>query len=431
MKNLHLIKTDKKSRLFTANQKLVFDNINPPTECITAQHLYITSDDYPINGQICLVSENHLSKYNSLYTSIEELNAQWKKIILTTDTDLIKEGVQPISDEFLEWFVKNPSCKFVTVTNLYGDFQPVKYDYKIIIPQEESKTGSLAECIKGVVKNQLDTISDLEQQIKKYPIGGYAPGNYTCICVNCKVEFFGDKRAVQCEPCAVKMVNTKIEGKKDSYQIEKPKPILGVDYEYSIDDEGLCIEIPIIKQQTVEEIIEKMFPFTDDDAENRIITIKRLYWIDGVKWQQERSYNEEDLKEAFINGVGSGKYQLKYGDNAKGCMNFEYFVNTLKKVKNEKTIEESAENKLRKEFDRFIKNKTNSNVEFLLESNNTNYISWLENKWQQERSYNEEEAKKLAFDFYYDMSHKLGVPEYLITENSDNVDVWFKKYKNK
>lgn len=39
---------------------------------------------------------------------------------------------------------------------------------------------------------------------KKYPIGGFAPGNYTCKCCICKQEFQGDKRAVQCESCAVK-----------------------------------------------------------------------------------------------------------------------------------------------------------------------------------------------------------------------------------
>ena len=36
-----------------------------------------------------------------------------------------------------------------------------------------------------------------------YPIGGYAPGNYQCHCCDCGVTFHGDKRAVQCEPCAV------------------------------------------------------------------------------------------------------------------------------------------------------------------------------------------------------------------------------------
>lgn len=36
-----------------------------------------------------------------------------------------------------------------------------------------------------------------------WPLGGYAPGNYTCKCLDCKVEFTGDKRAIQCLECAV------------------------------------------------------------------------------------------------------------------------------------------------------------------------------------------------------------------------------------
>lgn len=39
---------------------------------------------------------------------------------------------------------------------------------------------------------------------KKYPIGGYAPGNYYRKCCQCEETFQGDKRAVECEPCAVK-----------------------------------------------------------------------------------------------------------------------------------------------------------------------------------------------------------------------------------
>jgi len=41
----------------------------------------------------------------------------------------------------------------------------------------------------------------------KYPIGGYAPGNYSNECVNCKESFIGDKLALQCEPCAINAVN--------------------------------------------------------------------------------------------------------------------------------------------------------------------------------------------------------------------------------
>jgi hypothetical protein len=71
----------------------------------------------------------------------------WKKIILTTDQDLINDGVQAIDDEFLQWFVKNPTCEEVYTTD---DYEQVNQDnlitrgstnvfhkYKIIIPKEE------------------------------------------------------------------------------------------------------------------------------------------------------------------------------------------------------------------------------------------------------------------------------------------------------
>ena len=44
-----------------------------------------------------------------------------------------------------------------------------------------------------------------------------------------------------------------------------------------------------MKKETLEEVAERLFPFTKDDSENRIITIKRLFWVDGAKWQQENS----------------------------------------------------------------------------------------------------------------------------------------------
>ena len=59
-----------------------------------------------------------------------------KKIILTTDQDLIKDGVQAVEEDFLNWFVKNPSCEEVEVDDefLFGNLA-----YKIIIPNEECK----------------------------------------------------------------------------------------------------------------------------------------------------------------------------------------------------------------------------------------------------------------------------------------------------
>jgi hypothetical protein len=55
--------------------------------------------------------------------------------------------------------------------------------------------------------------------------------------------------------------------------------------------------------------------------------------------------------------------------------------------------------------------------------------SEIHSEKQTERSYSEEEVKKIAFDFYYDMSKKMNVPENLISENRINLDIWFEKQK--
>ena len=78
-------------------------------------------------------------------------NNKPKKIILTTDQDLITDGVQAIDDEFLEWFVKNPTCEYVEVRyekiRVDKNFNNIshwnRFKYKIIIPQEESKQETL------------------------------------------------------------------------------------------------------------------------------------------------------------------------------------------------------------------------------------------------------------------------------------------------
>jgi hypothetical protein len=141
MKNVHLLPTDKPSRLYIGdNQNFVFGftqtSIQSRNDCFTNQHIYITSDEEIKEGDWF---------YTSQYNTIDKLysngviNANYcKKIILTTDQDLIKEGVQPIDNEFLEWFVKNPSCEFVEVKKGFADGTAWGYnflDYKIILPQ--------------------------------------------------------------------------------------------------------------------------------------------------------------------------------------------------------------------------------------------------------------------------------------------------------
>jgi hypothetical protein len=100
------------------------------------QYLYITNDEEIKEGDWILPPSNIPVKYDGQKYKGDEPLKCWKKIILTTDPDLIAEGVQAIDDEFLEWFVKNPSCEEVKIED-YGTLY--NFRYLILIPQEEPK----------------------------------------------------------------------------------------------------------------------------------------------------------------------------------------------------------------------------------------------------------------------------------------------------
>jgi hypothetical protein len=187
MKNIHLISTDKPSRLIIYSTLVnEFRLLAEPIEDWKhKKHIYITSEKEAKDGDWCIVG-NGVSKLNTQFTSKEEINTIWKKIILTTDQDLIADGVQAIDDTFLEWFVKNPSCEFVEVetyfkkigvetdANGYRAMDVLGKDYKIIIPQDEPKTGSLLESIQEVNKDLLREINELKQETLEEAAEKYA-----------------------------------------------------------------------------------------------------------------------------------------------------------------------------------------------------------------------------------------------------------------
>jgi hypothetical protein len=228
MKNIYIIPTDK-----TGNKRF-FHVTNDLLE-MQWQHIYITNDEeikegdwfyFPIeiieNEKGHKYVSNDWSKFSDILYSLYA-----KKIILTTDGNLIKDGIQAIDNEFLEWVFKNPKCDFVEVKPLLSNNGRAFYGYKIITPEEPISFESFDK--------------EKSEAITK-------------------------------------------EGQKVVRELQS-----------------------IIQEETLKEVAK-------------------------VEPQQEKRYSEEDVK-------------------------------------------------------------------------------------------------KIAFDFYYDMSHKLGVPEYLITENATNVDVWFKKFK--
>ena len=149
MKHVHVLPTDKPSTLFKDDfGKLIYSiNMDQEQNHFEPQHLFITSDEEIKEGDWFY---DLGTKYIYIKQSWENshLDFNGKKIILTTDPDLIKDGVQAIDDEFLEWFVKNPSCEEVDVKPMLSNNGRVFYGYKIIIPKEEPKQETLEEEFK-------------------------------------------------------------------------------------------------------------------------------------------------------------------------------------------------------------------------------------------------------------------------------------------
>jgi hypothetical protein len=151
MKNIHVIPTDKPSRLFKDDFDKYFISINIDQEQnhFKPQNIYITNDEEIKEGDWLFANQGankivEIKEGNYPYGSINNKgdmifnSKHWKsKIILTTDQDLIKDGVQAIDDEFLEWFVKNPSCESVEVG--YGWIRLTETDnegYWVSIPDK-------------------------------------------------------------------------------------------------------------------------------------------------------------------------------------------------------------------------------------------------------------------------------------------------------
>jgi hypothetical protein len=163
MKNIHVLPTEKPSRLYLTTHEYIFEEgYSLPTDECENKNIYITSNEEIKEGDWFTDDNNSLKRSYKL-SHVQFANP--KKIILTTDQDLIKNGVQAIDDEFLEWFVKNPSCEFVEVKCYSkfndGDFsdykifeEKLKHINKIIIPKEEPKQETLEEKLYKIVSKE-------------------------------------------------------------------------------------------------------------------------------------------------------------------------------------------------------------------------------------------------------------------------------------
>jgi hypothetical protein len=164
MKNIHLLPTDKPSILFlnNVNKKLLIDNNGTLKNVLPIglyHNIYITSDEEIKEGDwfyniVSLKPEAFKACENGdRYVNCSKYShyrIDCKKIILTTDQDLIKDGVQAIDDEFLEWFVENPTYEEVEVYEVNG-----KLFAEPIIPQESPETENIQKTAVEYLFEQL------------------------------------------------------------------------------------------------------------------------------------------------------------------------------------------------------------------------------------------------------------------------------------
>jgi hypothetical protein len=247
MKNIHVLPTDKPSRLLKNTQYNSFwlrtdfldREIKRGVEKLQYQNIYITSDEEIKDKTWVLDKTNNrivflLSLRKDSYNKNVNFSEKYYKIILTTDQDLIKDGVQDIPDEFLEWFVKNPSCEFVEIKRqmrlLIGK---TLFDYKIVIPKEEPKP------FKDMQK-----LTEVDwEKFKKKPF---------------------------------------ISKKEDKQEV-------GKEFYESADK-----TITIYRQETLEEAAKKFYPpaTTDLICSPKLV---RDAFVAGAKWQSERMHSDEEV----------------------------------------------------------------------------------------------------------------------------------------
>jgi len=217
MKNIHILPTDKPSRLYLTTKEYILDKEHTlSTDECENKNIYITSDGEIKEGDSVILKSGRLTKAEVQqgtlgFHTVDGITFLYfqnddKKIILTTDADLINKGVQSIDDEFLQWFVKNPNCEEIGIIKckhpldtgkVYNEqltTQTIKCDkcgtisifpfggdyycqhYKIIIPKEEPKQEYCDNCNNTVCCCIFKTQETIEEAAKsdatkKYGIG--------------------------------------------------------------------------------------------------------------------------------------------------------------------------------------------------------------------------------------------------------------------
>ena len=330
MKNIHILPTDKSSRLYYFTGYKAGFYLYPNNQLLTPanpnyinQNIYITFEE---EIKDCWFMNTLTNEIGFTKGSIG-IQKNAKKIIITTDQDLIKDGVQSVEEDFLYWFVKNPSCEEVKIENVFGFAE-------IIIPKKELKQEIKMEDIfnddkKENLKKFIDEIKnpsepnqalkDAAHRYEKYSerfdndksaIGNPQTWGKRLICKDCN-EPLEDctciEDTVEFPKQALKNAAERYE--KYSERFDNDESAIGnpetwgkrvlteedIFNQRDIDAVTDYIGKETSKQETLEEAAREYYKRGQLGFEKASDTERAF--LNGAKWQQERSYSEEDMIE--------------------------------------------------------------------------------------------------------------------------------------
>ena len=294
------------------------------------QNIYITNDEEIKKGNWVLFMFDEVTEIvkvntivNNAFDSKEGFGyglEYCKKIIITTDQDLIKDGIQAIDDEFLEWFVKNPTCEEVEVgygwirlteTNNEGYWVSIpdnQFEMQQAEPKQEQKQ-ALIDMMKS--DEELGLYDDTEINRIELVCKDCSDSLEDCACIKSTIDFpkqeikledvfnddkkenikkFIDEIKNPSEPNqALKDAAQRYEKYSERFDNKDNEIVEGI---FNPDNWGRRLVKEKPKQETLEEAALLAYPIHliwDEEERYDCSQELREAFIEGAKWQQENT----------------------------------------------------------------------------------------------------------------------------------------------
>lgn len=179
MKNIHILPTHLPSLVaMLPGKELTYSKTKQlftPTVDWKTQNIYITNSEeikegYDVKGKWVMSEYGFVTKADRIEGNYlihenggSNFLCHYRFVIITTDPELIKNGVQEVPEYFLKWFIvgKNP-IEYVEIKPHLESLDTMKNSYEIIIPQpkQEINIDDVAISSKQIFTLKQETIDD-------------------------------------------------------------------------------------------------------------------------------------------------------------------------------------------------------------------------------------------------------------------------------